>query len=231
MLHYKLIKEVNASQDRLKRNSYGPWQDKNHTRESDTMMVFTHGTNAQEQSLENLDLCFRVADEYEMSTLVIKSNQIQLAGVAGSGKNKAAAKILFPDTWLKDYDEWLDSKYPQKVFLQESTEGETLEFYTYRRCFFLKEQQGVYDVETKNRITNRREIIQRFWDLGFASYRGRPMSIARSKYTGTKSDLEEITELADRYWTRGRRGETEVAKKIVSAYRSINRYAAWPGAW
>jgi hypothetical protein len=35
--------------------------------------------------------------------------------------------------------------------------------------------------------------------------------------------------LAERHWNR--RNTSDVAKKLVSAWRSINRYAAWPGSW
>jgi hypothetical protein len=87
----------------------------------------------------------------------------------------------------------------------------------------------VYDVTTGQRMTRRETIIRAFWDLGFATWRGRPYSVARLRWSGERAELEELTALAGRYWPNQYR--SDVAKKIVSAHRSINRYAAWPGAW
>jgi hypothetical protein len=78
-------------------------------------------------------------------------------------------------------------------------------------------------------MTRREDIIRAFWSLGFATWRGRPYSIARLRWSGEREELEELTSLAGRYWRN--RSRSDVAKKIVSAHRSINRYAAWPGAW
>jgi hypothetical protein len=103
------------------------------------------------------------------------------------------------------------------------------EFYTYRASLCLREHQGVYDVATGRRLTNRREIIERMWRLGFAAQRGRPLSIARTRWTGNREELTEVADLAERHWNR--RNTSDVAKKLVSAWRSINRYAAWPGSW
>ena len=93
----------------------------------------------------------------------------------------------------------------------------------------MQEHQGIYDVATGRRLTNRREIIERMWALGFAAQRGRPLLIARVRWTGNRQELEHVTQLAQQYWDR--RHQSDMAKKMVSAFRSINRYAAWPGAW
>lgn len=232
MLYYQDIYDMNQANERLKHDRYNSrWSDKAHSRDADLMYAFTYGPKAKEQSLANLEMCLRVARELEISTLVIKPQQIQVAGDIGSGRHELAAKGLFPQQWLKQHEKWLDSSYPQRPQLQDTDQGESMEFYTWRRCLCLFEHQGVYDTATGERIKNRKAIIERFWSLGFATQRGRPPSIARLKYTGTREELQELNELADRYWTRGRRRETEMSKKIVSVYRSINRYAAWPGAW
>jgi hypothetical protein len=113
--------------------------------------------------------------------------------------------------------------------MEATDRGSMTGFYSYRACLCLKEHEGVYDVQSGRRLTNRRDIIERMWALGFAANRGRPLAFAKLRWTGSREELELITELADRYWNR--RYESEAAKKMVSAYTSINRYAAWPGAW
>ena len=229
MLNYQIIYDINRVNSRLKRG-YSLWYG-DHSRDADTLLSFTWGDRAREESEANRTLCLQVARELSMDLVIIKPNIIQLAGSAGSGGSELAGNRLFGAAWRKQYAQWLDSSYGPVPVIQNTQEGEVVEFASHRRCMCLEEHQGVYDVATGVRLTNRKHIIERIWSLGFATQRGRPPSIARLKYTGTRNDLEEITQLADRYWTRGRRGETEVAKKIVSAYRSINRYAAWPGAW
>lgn len=232
MLNYELIHTVNNAQRRLKRDYYNhPWNTGTPaTREVDRLTVFTHGEAARQQSQDNLDFCLQVARKHDMNVVVFKDCQIQMAGGRSVDSRCAAAVYrLFPHSWLSAYEAWLDTQHPQRAMTQDSDEGESLEFYSYRHCFSVPEHQGVYDVGTGRRITNRRDIIERFWTLGFATSRGRPPSIARIRWTGSKSELKEITELADRHWDR--RYASEAAKKLVTPFRSINRYAAWPGAW
>jgi hypothetical protein len=67
------------------------------------------------------------------------------------------------------------------------------------------------------------------WALGFAAHRGRPLSIAKIRWTGSRQELELATQLAEQHWDRRR--TSDVARKLCSVFTSINRYAAWPGAW
>ena len=228
MLKYLTISETNKTQERLRRNGYGNrWQDSNHTREADTLAVFTLGPESQKDSQHNFDLVMATARHHAQDLLVIKPGQIQIAGT-GDQQN-AMADTLFSRQWLKEYQEWMDTSHPITPRFEQSEQGAFVEFYTYRPSLCLREQQGVYDVATGRRLTNRREIIERMWRLGFAAQRGRPLSFARVRWTGNREELEVITDLAERYWSR--RNTSEAAKKLVSAWRSINRYAAWPGSW
>ena len=231
MLKYQTINEANQVQDRLRRNHYGRnlWRSDTHTRDGDTLSLFTLSPEAERDSKANFDLVMATARHYGQTLLCIKPTQIQVAGTGDSGRTQAVADALFPKDWIKSYEEWIDSSHGGRPRLEQSLLGEVCEFYTYRPAFCLRGQQGVYDVATGRRLTNRREIIERMWDLGFAAQRGRPLSIARIRWTGQRDELEEISELADRYWNR--RYTSEAAKKLVSAWRSINRYAAWPGSW
>lgn len=229
MINYQVIYQVNRATERLRKNSYhSMWSDKNHSRDSDMLSLFTLESQARQHSLDNLDRVLQVARQHDQNLVIVKSKMIQVVG-AGSGQNTTVAKTLLPAQWLEDYAKWIDNSGSVGARFDTSNRGEAMEFWMYRPGVVLPRQQGVYDVTTGRRLTNRREIIQRIWDLGFASARGRPPHAARIRWTGTREELEEITVLADRYWSR--RNTSEAAKKLVSAYRSINRYAAWPGAW
>ena len=163
----------------------------------------------------------------QQDLVVFKPEQVQIAGT-GDGSH-AAADRLFPASWLREYEQWIDTTYPIGYRVDSSEQGSFSEFYTYRPALCLRKHQGVYDVASGRRLTNRREIIERMWRLGFAAQRGRPLSMARTKWTGNREELQEIADLADRHWNR--RNTSEAAKKLVSVWRSINRYSAWPGSW
>lgn len=231
MLAYQTICNVNRAQERIHRDSYNSrfYNTDGQSREGDEMTVFTFGKQAHEESKNNLQRCLTVARQYEQDLVIIKNNQIQIAGGTGSGRHELVANALFPRDWLREHNDWLDTTNPVRPSLHESRYGEFVDFYSWRHSLCMKEHQGVYDVATGQRLTNRRNVIERMWSIGFAANRGRPLTIAKPRWCGERDELKELTELADRYWTR--RGQSEVAKKIVSAYTSTNRYYAWPGAW
>ena len=226
MLHYLNIYQANKTSRRLKRDRYGGYYEKEHTREGDTLTLFTIDPVAQRESQANLDQILASAREHRQSLVVFKPNQIQVAGVTGVQR---VANDLFPQSWLEKYREWVESTSAVSPTTQVSQAGESMEFYTWRNCLAWSGHQGVYDVATGRRLTNRRDIIERMWALGFAANRGRPLSVARVRWTGEREELIELTALAERHWPRSH--NSEMARKMVSAYRSINRYAAWPGAW
>jgi hypothetical protein len=226
MLNYKVIYQANKTARRLKNNRYGGYYGTEHNRESDILALFTIEPVAQQESLANLELIMTAARQNGQRLVVFKPDQIQVAGVIGAG---AVADWLFPGDWVEDYREWLDSRSEMRPSVQSSQAGEYMNFHSWRRCLAWTGHQGVYDVDTGRRLTNRRDIIERMWDLGFAAQRGRPLSIASIRWTGEREELVELVALAERHWARA--DHSEMARKMVSAYRSINRYAAWPGAW
>jgi len=228
MIRYRVISEANNIVRRLKRNMYDrPWGDRNHTRDGDSLTLFTLKPQALCDSATNLDLVMSVARAYGQELVVVKPNMIQIAG--RDRRCEAVADILFPQAWRREHQEWLDSTSPMIPRLDRNDRGEVCEFYTWRPALCVDQHQGVYDVATGDRLKNRRDIIERMWALGFAAQRGRPLSMARQRWTGSCEELDLITRLADQHWQRA--SGSEAAKKMVSTFRSINRYAAWPGAW
>lgn len=227
MLNYELIAQINKARRRIKRQLYR-WQNE-HTQDSDRMLLFTWETPAIAQSQDNLDLCLAQARAHDQDLLVIKPYILQVAGRGNLGRSEQVKADLFPQTWLAKHNAWLDSSSGIWPVLDSNSRGEMVGFYSYRACLCLDEHQGVYDVATGQRLTNRRATIERMWDMGFAATRGRPLSMAKPRWTGSREDLEHVTQLADQYWQR--QNSSEMARKMCSAYRSINRYAAWPGAW
>jgi hypothetical protein len=230
MLAYETIYQVAKAERRLQRNHYDHmwYREAGHNEEADRLALFTFSEQARQDSAANLAETLKTAAKYGARLVVFKPQQIQMGGGREFDPGWAGTE-LFPVKWCREYDDWVDTRVPQRPVTQTSHYGGSVEFYVFRQCLAMKEHQGVYDVETGKRLTNRKEIIERIWDLGFATQRGRPPSIARIRWTGTRDELIEITELADRHWDRYY--ISEAARKMVTPFRSINRYAAWPGSW
>ena len=228
MLKYLAVNQAKQVRQRLKRNTYNrPWCDNgDHTRDGDTLALFTLKPQGLAESKANLEFVMAVARRLGQSLVVLTPNHIQ---VAGPHSSEIVGQHVWPREWLREHGEWLDASHQLAPRLEHSEQGEMVELYSHRPCFVMPEHQGVYDAVTNQRLTNRQEIIERMWALGFAAQRGRPLSIARVRWTGNRQELEHVTQLAQQYWDR--RHQSDMAKKIVSAFRSINRYAAWPGAW
>ena len=226
MLKYLSVSAVNNARERVHRDRYhNPWADTQHTREGDMLMLFSETSRAMADSRENFDNLIKVARRAGSELLILTQHKIQFLGQLDSGRIQHE---VLPQDWVQEFQEWTDSNHPMSLDVHLSrTECATLR--PSRNCFTLKENQGIFEVATGRRLTNRRNIIERFWQQGFAAWRGRPLTVASIRWSGTSDELQEITDLADRYWSR--RHTSDVAKKICQTYTSINRYAAWPGAW
>ena len=231
MLQYQTIYAVNQANYRLavgKRDRYG-WSGQNN-READTLTVFTLGQQANRESSENLDNLLKLGEKFQQSFVVFTDHKIQFLGAATTDV-VSVSKNLYSDEWREEFEQWGDNKGISRLrpYAERSSQGAVTQLLTWKRCFALAKHQGVYSVKSGKKITNRREIIQNFWDFGFAALRGRPLTVATIASVGERSDLEQITELAQIYYHK--RGFSEAAKKMVTNFTSLNRVAAWPGAW
>jgi hypothetical protein len=230
MLKYQHIHEVANARRRLsdsRRDRYA-WRQDGRNREADQLALFAFETPALADSAHNLDFLLAQARGHDQRYVVLTDTKIQ---IAGERDTEHVAAAIAPREWQRDFADWLDEMTGRMVnpTVEDTRHGSAVTLYSWRHCFCLKEHQGVYDVATGQRMTRRETIIRAFWDLGFATWRGRPYSIAKLRWSGEREELEELTALAGRYWNSQYR--SDVAKKITSAHRSINRYAAWPGSW
>lgn len=223
MLAYKNIYAVRDAEERLRRDYR--WGAGHHTRDSDTLLMFTIGAKAEEDATNNLDFLLSLGQKHSATHLVLHGNKIQF--LADHNSNSIEQDLL-PTEWTRQYQEWLESKNLE-FSVQDSGQGFCHSFRPWRRAFATRKTHGIYDLSTGTRLTNRQEIIERIWDHGFAAWRGRPLSVANIRWSGSRSELEDLVQIADRYWSR--RHNSDMAKKMCSAYTAINRYCAWPGAW
>jgi len=227
MLKYETIYEVAGARRRMKGQDRYSYRYDGRNRENDQLALFTFENEALQDSQHNLDWLLALARSMDQRYVVLTENKVQIAGDIPDRSAKVA-RAMTPQNWCELFDLWCESKAPNSTS-DKTTRGGVAGLHLWRRCLALKEHQGVYEASTARRITNREEIIRAFWDLGFATWRGRPYSIAKLRWSGEREELEELKDLFDRHWSNQYR--SEMAKKMVSAYRSINRHAAWPGAW
>lgn len=219
------VKTYSEARERYTRSRYG-WRSDSHTRDSDRMLMFTTENRAQEESLLNLEHFKTLGRAYNMRYLVTNRVKIQFVG---HDHLELVRQTIARDAWNEAYKKE-NHGHGMDMSIDATDSGSVLHVRAYNHGLMLKEQYGVYDLSEDRRVTNRKEIIQRFWDYGFATWRGRPPTVAQLRWSGPCESLTHLTKLADQYWKLDN-GRNEVARKIVSAYRSINRYAAWPGAW
>lgn len=231
ILEHQKIYEANRIHRRIRRNRYGSsWgDDHNHTREGDQLTLFTLEPAAERASAAVLESVLTTAKSYDQDLVVITESQVQTGQIGEGDGCRRAIKAVFPPEWLEENDRWVDATSGVRPTFDQSRYGEFAQFYNFRPNLILQKHRGVYDAATGRRLTNRHEIIQRMWGMGFAALRGRPLTFCKIRWAGEREHLQHVMELADRYWSQRR--TSDVAKKICSAFTSINRYAAWPGAW
>lgn len=195
------------------------------------VQMFTLDKIAKQDSVHNLEVLKQKARDISASVLIVKGTEIQFVGT-----DYDAYMSLNDEKWMDRYRKAMDSGkfYYSKPFWTHS--GSDLNFHTFSlyaygsdSIFALAPQKGFYDVEKDCKVTNRKQQIEKLWDLGWVSRRGRPVSVGNEKYSGSREEIVEITKLANSMWSR--RNESEVAKKICSCYTSINRDFCWPGSW
>jgi hypothetical protein len=223
MLTYQNIYAVQSAQERL-RQGYR-WGFGHHTKDSDALLVFTQGQEAKQDAQRNLDFCLDTGRRYHADYLVLHNNMIQFVG---QRIREGVMDALAPGAWRQEYMTWSDSRGIDSS-TDYSGRGELYSLRPWRKAFADSSTRGIYEVATGKRIKNRQDIIERFWSLGYATWRGRPPRVASVRWSGNREELEMLTSMAEKYWYR--RHQSNVAKKMCSAYTSINRYAAWPGAW
>ena len=225
MITFENVKAYTDARERYTRGRYG-WRSDSHSQDSDRLLMFTTESHAQAESLQNFEHFREMGRAHDMRYLIVDRCKIQFLG---HDHVEMIRHAVNREPWIKAYEQEHD--HGPSITTESTDLGGVVHIRAYNHGLMLKEQYGVHDLWENRRIKNREDIIRRFWDYGFATWRGRPPTVAQLRWTGEREHLEHLSQLADQYWSEQYRGRSEVARKLTSAYRSINRYAAWPGAW
>jgi hypothetical protein len=228
MIEIKNILAYNQASNRLRAGYY--WQnDAKERRESDSLAQFTFRTHAYLDSSANLENLLQAAYDHGCELLVFSPRRIQVLG--DNARVEAMANQAWPTAWCESVmsDRRNDHYSSLNRSHDISDEGGWAGITHYERPFGVNDHAGVYDVKTGERITNRRVVIERAWQRGFACRRGRPLNFARIRDSGTREELREAESLYDRFFSS--RSKSDVSRKIQSVYNSTVRYHCWPGSW
>ena len=232
MLEIRNIHAYNEAGERLRRRYYN-WINSNgeEARKTDTLTEFTFRTHAMLDSSANLENLLELGHNAGVSMLVFKPKTVQF--VADSDAVTAAWYTVFSESQLQEWEQIMASRSnnsyygPFATWCDNTDAGSTASITHYQSPFGVKEHAGVYDCTTGEKITDRRIVIQRAWDLGFACSRGRPLTMARTKWSGTREDLVRAEEIYREF----RGSQSDPARKLCSVYNSAARHYAWPGTW
>jgi hypothetical protein len=202
------------------------WYREDTDRAAATMTEFTTSLTAPQHSADNVQVLMEHARRYDIDIMVIESSAVQFLG---QGNAQMAMDQAFGPDWLRKFRKDLDLTMTLQPRREISDLGESATLNFWRDCVTVPKSQGVYEVSTGRRMTNRREIIERIWSWGFPTRRGRPLSVGQIMNSGSPKQLQQARHLYDEYCRH--QGRTEMAKKICQIYTSIRRYYAWPGDW
>ena len=149
------------------------------------------------------------------------------------GNDAVIADEIMTEKQLKSFDT-TDNHWSRSTWRSEvSDQGvECLELnLNYENYVVLPSEQGFFQFKDNKfeRIKNRYTQIETLWAYGFASKRGRPLTVGRASQSGTKT---EIIQLVD--WLKRLRqidSGSEIKYKVQQIYNTLNRHYAWPEHW
>lgn len=198
--------------------------------DADKLTLFATDLMSKKESQHNREYLLDVAKKTGAVSVIIKPKIIQLSGFAEAINLDDIVSAAWRDRWWQWWSE-INNSYSVPTWQQyEWPECYVVELATYGSGYFCRSGEiGVYRGDDGKKVTNRHEQIELLWAQGLPSRRGRPIHIASRRWSGSREELILLTELANKHRHSAR--QSEVSAKIVSAYNSINRYVAWPGAW
>ena len=192
------------------------------------LQQFTAQKSAQEHSVQNQKEILSRAEALFIPTVLITPKIIQFMG-----NESVIADEIMTEKQLKSFDtsenHWSRSTWRSEV----SDQGvECLELnLNYENYAVLPSEQGFFQFNDNKfeRIKNRYTQIETLWNYGFASKRGRPLTVGRTDQSGTK---REIVQLVD--WLKNLKqinSGSEIKFKVQQIYNTLNRHYAWPEHW
>ena len=192
------------------------------------LQQFTLQKTAMEHSTQNQNEILWRAENLNIPTVLITPKFIQFIG-----KDNIVTDEIMTKDQLEKFDT-SENHYCRSNWRSEvSSEGtECLELnLNYESYAVLPSEQGFFHYKDNKfeRIKNRHEQIETLWEYGFASKRGRPITVGRTSHSGTKVEILQLVEWLEklRIWNTG----SEIQYKTQQIFNTLNRHYAWPDHW
>ena len=224
------IYQFNESSKKIKNNL--KWPTSSYDPAADKLSIFLLDEQVKAESQENLEKLFSVGKSCGADKIIFTPKVIQLLGthldcdkafnlLGGEQLQADIREAIAPGRhWHGSYPRWRTDV---------SNQGACLTLHGFMQIFTGRQKTGIYDVTTKKRITNRRQIIDDFWQRGFVARRGTPLIVAALLDSGTSDEIAEITMLYNKYC--GKRPYTNLARRHITTYSTTVRRFAWPGSY
>jgi len=211
---------------RLKNGRY--YRDFEQERAGLQLQQFTAQKSAMEHSSQNQKEILWRAEALNIPTVLITPKSIQFLG-----NNDVVTEEIMTNDQLKAFDT-SENHYSRSLWRSEvSSDGyECLELnLNYENYAVLQSEQGFFHyVDGKfTRIKNRHKQIEMLWDYGFASKRGRPLTVGRASHSGTKVEIIGLVSWLEKL--RMLNSGSEIQYKTQQIYNTLNRHYAWPEHW
>ena len=192
------------------------------------LQQFTAQKSAQEHSVQNQKEILWRAQALFIPTVLITPKIIQFLG-----NDAVIADEIMTEKQLKSFDtsenHWSRSTWRSEV----SDQGvECLELnLNYENYVVLPSEQGFFQFKDDKfeRIKNRYTQIETLWNYGFASKRGRPLTVGRTNQSGTKTEIIQLVDWLKRL--KQINSGSEIKYKVQQIYNTLNRHYAWPEHW
>jgi len=192
------------------------------------LQQFTAQKSAQEHSVQNQKEILSRAEALFIPTVLITPKIIQFMG-----NESVIADEIMTEKQLKSFDtsenHWSRSTWRSEV----SDQGvECLELnLNYENYAVLPSEQGFFQFNDNKfeRIKNRYTQIETLWNYGFASKRGRPLTVGRTNQSGTKTEIIQLVDWLKRL--KQINSGSEIKYKVQQIYNTLNRHYAWPEHW
>ena len=189
------------------------------------LQQFTLQKTAQEQSEQNKNEILARANHLGIPTVIITNEGIQFVG-----QSNVNTQELLTDAQIEKLNDGNENRWSSARWnVIDNDEGyQVLEFNcNYDMHLVLSADAGFYINGTK--IKNRHDQINKLWDYGYASRRGRPLRIGRLGHSGSKQEIQQLVKWVEEL--KNKRTGSEISGKTISIYTSLNRHYAWPEHW
>jgi len=189
------------------------------------LQQFTAQKSAQEHSVQNQKEILWRAQALFIPTVLITPKTIQFMG-----NEAVVADEIMTEKQLKSFDT-TDNHWSRSTWRSEvSDQGvECLELnLNYENYAVLPSEQGFFQFTDNKfeRIKNRYTQIETLWNYGFASKRGRPLTVGRTNQSGTKTEIIQLVDWLKRL--KQINSGSEIKYKVQQIYNTLNRHYSWP---